>query len=404
MECEDFLTIPLENSDKSLMKPRIATLSQSTLPEPEIHRRFENALAFFRKRAPVVFLGTRYRFWEQHGFVQQSLAKVLTENGVPVIWLDGAGWRRYRPVKVWDSPLLKVETLTQLPGRRFGLMDAADIHLQAAQVKFHLRKYPDALVWVQGGIDERLAAQLKSIDVFAVFDDPYCHSPTGTLCTKAKLVTVQNVHAERVFSALAEKTRLILPPVDIRHLEDPSKVKTFSLPSGMPRKVMGYLGAFESAGFDLVLFEDMIRSFSDWTHLLMGKTDAVGEKFVERLKKYPNFLRLPWQPREELAGVWKALRLQTLFYRRAGVNDGAFPTKILESLHFGVPTLSTSVPKTSSLDGIIARSPFPDHLKKLVPALEASQGSGHLGELYRYFKSEMDPRLHLARVADFLAG
>jgi hypothetical protein len=102
--------------------------------------------------------------------------------------------------------------------------------------------------------------------------------------------------------------------------------------------------------------------------------------------------------------VWKRLDLQLLLYRSARVNDGAFPTKILESLHVGVTTLATAVPKTSSLEGVVAQSPFPEQLKRMVEVVGKPQESGRLKELYQYFKTEMDPRLHLARVAEFLTG
>ncbi len=94
--------------------------------------------------------------------------------------------------------------------------------------------------------------------------------------------------------------------------------------------------------------------------------------------------------------------MSLLLYRPSRISDGAFPTKILESLHFGVPCVATSVPKTSSLEGIIPRSSFSVQLKKM--ALEASHAPvAQVEALYEKFAYEMNPKLHLAKVAEFFS-
>ena len=44
----------------------------------EIEARWEKARDFFSERRPVVFFSSE-RFWETHGFVQQSLAIILPQ-------------------------------------------------------------------------------------------------------------------------------------------------------------------------------------------------------------------------------------------------------------------------------------------------------------------------------------
>src|SRR3989304_3845311 len=85
--------------------------------DEKLQSRFEKSLEYYRSRGGVVFV-SYCRFWEKHGFVQQSLARYLTENQVPVTWLDGAGWRSYAPSFSWWSPFLTVRQIQRLPGER----------------------------------------------------------------------------------------------------------------------------------------------------------------------------------------------------------------------------------------------------------------------------------------------
>src|SRR5947209_299498 len=80
--------------------------------------RFEKAIAFFREKNRVLFV-SYCRFWESHPFVQQSLARLLVDHGIEVEWLDGQGWRSYRPVQSFKSSRLRIGQLWELPGRRF---------------------------------------------------------------------------------------------------------------------------------------------------------------------------------------------------------------------------------------------------------------------------------------------
>jgi glycosyltransferase involved in cell wall biosynthesis len=383
------------------MRPKHATRPEiSREQNHDLTTRFEKALEFYRSRSPVVFVSQRYRFWEPAGFVQQSLAKYLVENGVAVTWLDGAGWRSYEPHVPFQSNLLTVKSLRQLPLRRMGFVDSLDTKYLTHQIESALKLGNRPLLWVQGGLDERVAEALKAIDVFSVFDDPYCHKITDPLCAKSRLIVVQNRHAKDLFKDEASKTIQLLPPVDMRSETLPD-VEPANLPPGLPDRVMGYIGGFHSQGYDLVMFERFLREFSDWTFLLAGRTDPAGEDFLHRLCKYRNFVYAPWQSRNKIAGLWKRLDLNLLLYRPARVNDGAFPTKILESLFFGVPMVATSVPKTKDLEGLCVRSSFPEILKREFVKVAETPAEDWLSH-YADFAYEMDPRNHLARVAEAL--
>src|SRR5690554_5547002 len=131
---------------------------------------WKQTVDYFRRRGGVVFV-SYCRFWEKHGFVQQSLAQRLAKEGVPVTWLDGAGWRPYQPVIPEPLPHLKVAQLPALPLRRLSLVSKWDRRTKSAYLKKILRRKGNPVVWVQAGMDEEVARELPYVDIFSVFDD-----------------------------------------------------------------------------------------------------------------------------------------------------------------------------------------------------------------------------------------
>jgi glycosyltransferase involved in cell wall biosynthesis len=362
-------------------------------------KRYEAALHFFKERAPVIFVSQHYRFWETHGFVQQVLARLLVEAGVEVHWLDGAHWKKMEPVKAWNSSLLHISQLPCLPLRRVSLIDSLNPSLQSIALKRKLKLGSRPFLWVQSGLDERVVEKLPYVDVFSVFDDPYLHSPSGSLSTKAKVIVTQNEFTRALYAkSFRDKTMVLLPPVDMNpsYFEDNSEVQ---FPDGFPKKTMGYIGSFFSEGFDLVLFEDFIRSLPDWGFVLCGRTDGRGLKKIRNFTSYNNFFYIPWVPRNQVGAVWKKINLNLMLYRPVSASDGAFPVKFLEALHYKVPSITTMVPKTSSLDGVIPRFSFPEQLKAEAVNL-VNRANQPIEKLYRQFSCEMDPKSHLIRVAE----
>lgn len=365
----------------------------------EIESRFQKALAFYRKRGSVLFISEAYRFFEKHGFVQQSIAKVLSQNGIKVHWIDGPSTAKHAPTLNWKSKNFSLGSLPKLPLTRLNLMNHFNVKYQAKHLNGLIRKMGNPLIWVQSGLNDRVAARLKGVDIYSVFDDPYRHTPLDTLCRKSKLIVCQNQFTSDLMSQKhADKTRVILPPVEMG--KDVFSSHTPELPEGFPKKRMGYIGTFFPDSFDMVMLEDFVRAFPDWGFVFLGRTNAEGEKIIEYLKRYSNFHYLGWAPRDKVAGVWKLLDVSLLLYRPSRISDGAFPTKILESLHFGVPCVATAVPKTSSLEGIIPRSSFSERLKKL--AVEVSHSpKAQVEAFYEKLAYEMHPKIHLAKIAEF---
>jgi len=139
----------------------------------------------------------------------------------------------------------------------------------------------------------------------------------------------------------------------------------------------------------------------DWGFVLAGRTDAKGLAWMKRLSRYPNFIYIPWMPRAEVAGLWKSLDLSLLLYRPYPQNCGAFPVKVLDSFHFGVPCVATRVPKTMDLASLIPLSSVPSDLRGL--ALEAvAMPESRKQEILRELSAGMDPAHHLDRISTAL--
>ncbi|MFM8269625.1 MAG: glycosyltransferase [Pseudomonadota bacterium] len=374
-------------------------ISQSVLSA--IESRWQKALPFFKKRGQVIFISDRYRFWDNPGFVQQSLAKTLVDYGIKVTWLDGMDWRTRKNVVPFSSPLLKVTSLKCLPGRRFSICDALSIEWQANQIK-KLQAAGNPLTWVQGSLDERISSKIESIDVFSVFDDAFYHAPESTLARKSKLILSQNAFTDDRYRAhYPQKAYLALPPVELNshvfQVESPRKL----VPDHFPRKIMGYLGAFFPEGFDFNLLEKCVRELPDWGFLMVGRTNQEGSDKIKHLKTFSNFHHREWIPKERISSFWQLLDVNLMFYRESRANSGAYPIKVLESMYFGVPSVATRCSKTSSLEGIIPLSSNPQELIYLAKA-EAMMKK----DQSRVFESlfyEMHPKVHLARVAEALS-
>lgn len=361
-----------------------------------------NTLDYYRERGGVIFL-SYCRFWDRHAFVQQALAKKLVDAGIPVTWFDGVGWRPYSPTLYWNSPLLDVRQLPAMPGRRFSEgITTLSLDLQWRTVEKKIREHGgNPVIWVQGGIEEGLAERLPYIDIFSTFDDPYRHQPHGALCQKASQILCQNSFTlERLKSFLPDKVHLFLPPLELgEHVYRDTRSR-FRLPREFPEKIMGYIGSFGSLGFDLPLFERFVRELPDWGFILMGRTDREGQESLNRLRSFGNFYYQPWAPRDATRDAWRQLDVSLLLYRRLASQDGAFPTKVSESLYFGTPCVATSIPKTADLEGFCPES----QPEALVEAAirSASTPPEKLRKAFQYFAEKSDPLRYLQRASEIL--
>lgn len=369
----------------------------ATPPAPQD---WESTVQYFKKRGAVLFV-SYCRFWEKHAFVQQSLAKALTDAGVRVVWLDGFGWRKYEPTLYWNSPHLTVTQVPLLPGRRIKALSVLSEVRSAMAIRHWMKELGEGtLLWVQGGVQESIAQRLPPVDVFSTFDDPYRHAPSGALVEKSKLILCQNSYTRTRFSEADSRVHVALPPVDMS-ASNFSDAPPMKFPEGFPERRMGYVGSFFAKDFDFVLLENFIRSYPDWGFVLAGRTCEQGEAFIARLRAYRNFWYAPWVPRAQVAQLWASLKITLLLYRPCLDQNGAFPTKVIESLHFGIPCIATRVSKTLDLEGLVPRIQYPqDFSHAIVEALALSPE--RIRSISQHLSSLTDPKLYLGRVARWL--
>lgn len=362
----------------------------------DFESQWADTLAYFKQRGHVIFVSD-CRFWEPHGFVQQSLAKTLCKAGVEVTWIDGFGWRSYKPTVNFKQTNLHVMQGWSLPGRRLDIVDRLNSKMIANQIN-HFTKRNNPVIWIQSGISESIAEQIKYIDIYSIFDDPYRQSPSGALCTKASAIICQNtISFDRFRQAHPRKTQMLLPPVDL----SPEAFKNpipLNRPKAFPEKAMGYIGSFFHNGFDFELFESLLTQNPQWGFFLMGRTDRIGMAHVSRLSNHSNFWYQPWLAREQLARAWKSIDVSLMSYLPEPSQDGALAVKALEALHFGVPSIGTIVPKTNDLRAYCQLSNDPTELVQLAEQA-LSIPTSTISRQYEALAHQMDPKFHLSTVA-----
>lgn len=367
--------------------------------EREIEERWRNALVYLRQRRSVVFL-TSGRFWQAHGFVQQSLAYTLVEHGIRTVWLDGEGWRPYLPKVSSPRALLTVKQMFRLPGLRIPLAAKMDRLLLNRRIHGELSKLGgDPFVWIQSGIGEEIAEVLPKIDVYSVFDNPRAHSPTGILCTKAKLITFQNSFARKIMGEIPdERAQVLYPPVEVgpHCFEDTPPPE---LPLGFPTARVGYVGSLFDRYFDFATLERIILKLPEMGFILQGRVDPESYVPISRLQGYRNFHYLESRPRSQVAATWRLLDVCLLFYQDSRSKDGGFPTKILESLFFRVPSVATPCPATREVLRHVPQSSNTEALIQMI-SRQAQRTEEDLFRQYLYYAFEMHPKLHIARIVE----
>jgi hypothetical protein len=255
------------------------------------------------------------------------------------------------------------------------------------------------VIWIQGGIDESLAATLPYIDVFSFFDDPYRHEGNGSLCQKARVITCQNSFAASRFNN--KKTFRQFPPLEVDP-KDFSGESPLPLPESFPKKRAGYPGSFFAAGFDFELFYSLVESYPDWGFILAGRTDLEGEEWIKKLAPFPNFHRFTHVPRHQIDRVWKLLDVCLFLYQpELETQHGAFASKAAEALAFGVPSVGNRALKTQDLEKFFT---MVDDKESLYKALESTiRNPEKLKAAQDFFLPRINPMRQLGEVAAFLS-
>jgi glycosyltransferase involved in cell wall biosynthesis len=362
---------------------------------------WQTSVKSFKQRRGVLFVSRGVgRFWESHAFPQQSLVRELVDEGIACTWLDGHGWRPYRPHLYFKSNILKVQQLKSLPLSRLTFSWRQSKKWIVKQIEREIKRLGDnPIIWVHDSLDEDVAEQLPYIDIYSVFDNPYQHDVNSALCRKAKLIYCQNSYAATIYSAEhTGKTFRSFPPMDLTprvftSLETPSYKSNF--PTG---RVVGCVGSYFSSEFDYNCLEQIVKWCGDIGFMYVGRTDLIGKARMESLSRHENFMYVPWIPRSRVIGYWKSLDCSLIPYLHHLPQDGAFPTRAIESLSFGTPVIMTDIPKTRDLRDLAVLSSDPYQLLQALRAPKHYPDPGNVEQMI----AKMNPRMHLIATSQLL--
>jgi glycosyltransferase involved in cell wall biosynthesis len=143
---------------------------------------------------------------------------------------------------------------------------------------------------------------------------------------------------------------------------------------GLPRPIVGYVGGLHRH-LDMRLAVGMARSRPGWSWVYVGPE----ERSTEELRALPNVRLLGHVPHDELAPYIAQFDVCTVPYALERDTDTVFPTKLLEYLAMGKPTVSTPLPEIEEFNAdhgvvIMAAPRRDDFLAAIDGALAPAEG------------------------------
>jgi glycosyltransferase involved in cell wall biosynthesis len=190
------------------------------------------------------------------------------------------------------------------------------------------------------------------------------------------------VHAAQLVLAssprLAEALRAEgLAPAEILNGCDPRHLRPESaegrLSEGIPRPVLGYVGAIGERAFDTELVAYVARSHPQWSFVLAGKASP---RALRVLNPLPN-VHLPGVVRyHDLPALLSGFDVGLIPYRWQGLVDYVFPKKLYEYLAMGKPVVATPLPALVGVDGVHRAGTPAEFAAAVEAALEEAHAPG----------------------------
>ncbi|MGB5872729.1 MAG: glycosyltransferase [Bacteroidota bacterium] len=219
----------------------------------------------------------------------------------------------------------------------------------------------------------RLARKLKApLLAFDYIDDAfgftnfprYVRGLWSQTVRDADVITVTSPTLNRIVReaapSLALKLHTVTNGVEFQKFaQKPAKPPSGSLPSeGTP--LIGYVGSVYP-WLDFELLEEILKSFSDTTLVLVGRGHPeVGEK-LSLLRGYQNFLYLGTKPYSEVPGYLHRFSVGIIPFKKTRLTAAVNPVKLYEYSACGLPTVSTD---------------FSDDLAEFEPLISVSHSHG----------------------------
>ena len=119
---------------------------------------------------------------------------------------------------------------------------------------------------------------------------------------------------------------------------------------GLPRPVLGYVGAVDTRAFDADLVASVARLRPDWTILIVGPSTPAGRAPLAGLANVR--LRDP-VAFDAIPAILRACDVCLIPYRVGGLIDYVQPKKCYEYLALGKPVVATPLPALDRFDGLV---------------------------------------------------
>ncbi|MGX7671280.1 glycosyltransferase [Plantactinospora sp. DSM 117369] len=304
--------------------------------------------------------------WRAAAHRQHALAQELTVDW-RVIFVDPPGnrprWRcTVRPVgdSLWHAVPPAVLPL----GRHLPVVNRLTRRVEAALLDRWLRQHTRRLagdpprariVWLDEDLAWPVAARLDPTTVVYDATDldwtftrrwnrPHLRRALRAAVAAADLVLASS-------SALPERlpaTRHI--PVVVANGCDPHRFTAdgpvATALAGLPRPILGYLGAVDTRAFDADLVATVARNRPEWTFVLVGPSTRAGRAPLAGL---PNVRLRPPVPFADAPAMVRGFDIGIIPYRVGGLVDYVHPKKCFEYLAAGRPVVATPLPALRDL-------------------------------------------------------
>ncbi len=360
-------------------------------------------------------------FWTN----KQHVAVTLSNAGHKVIYIDSLGLRNFkiaardksrivkRLQRIFSSPRfikpgLWVVSPLVIPGIQKGFLKWANCLLLRLTLSYSYLKlgfrcnilwtYSPATVLYFNPSDFKKSIY-HCVDDIAVQPN----MPTYAIKELEKLTASKVDHLVVTTKKLKEKLEGLCPSlhimpnvVEYKHFANPSessKNKAIKLMKGIPKPIIGFVGAISKYKIDFELLLNAVDTHREYSFVLVGSIGEGDEDTdVSELKKRSNVFFLGPQSYQDLPGFMSCFDVGILPSRRNEYTEAMFPMKFFEYLAAGLPVTAVQIPSLIPYRSLVTLCPDNKSFSKGISTALKSKDN----------LNEKEKRLDLARINSYV--
>lgn len=211
------------------------------------------------------------------------------------------------------------------------------------------------------------------------------HKEEKAILKRADLVTVTSKRLLKMKRRYNKNIHLVLNAGDVelyqKGLSREGKEKAKQVLGGIPRPILGSVGALDSYKYDFELLTESAKAHPEWQFVFVGspiveqKTSA-----LRTLRKLPNVHMIGSIPREHVPAYVAYFDICLIPYKNNMYNEASFPLKFWEFMATGKPIVASGVPELEEYEPLIA---YADSTKEFSRHIKDILGSGALEDNQR---------------------